>query len=177
LPKRLRRQFQMPGPASPSPEIHQQQKAHGDEAAEDDAVPPLLRADAVDQAVDPGDLAGGAHDAPVHAGERLALQPEALVDGVGLREDRVGDAVAAVYARALVEHVVGLLLRGVALAVVVDVGADVGEQVGLLAGRGREGGEAGELVGVLGEDLVVPGQVVLLERRGGEVGGGVEEAG
>ena len=72
--------------------------------------------------------------------------------------------MTAVQPRALVEHV--LRLGGLGVAVSLDIGADVGEEVRAVAGGGDGAAEARELGAVLGEDLAVAGEV------GGFQGGG-----
>lgn len=73
-------------------------------------------------------------DSPVDAGQGLALQVETVVNGVRLAENTVSHAVAVVNAVALLEHVVGLGGLGVVLAVFINVGADVGQEIGAVAG-------------------------------------------
>jgi hypothetical protein len=154
--------------ASPLREPPEDDEAEGDEAAHDDAVPPLLGRYPANERVDAGHLARGDVDAAVDARERLALQVEAVVDGVRLAQHAVDDAVAVVDAAALVGHVVGLGGLRVRGAVLVDVGAHVGEQVGAVARLLEVGAEAGEVALVVAQLVAQERDVLRLDGRGGE---------
>lgn len=102
------------------------------------------------------------------------------MDGIGLAEDTVGHVVAVVDARALTEHVLGFRSLWVLLlvaVVLVDVGADIGQEVGPVAGLRQSRAEADEVALVLGVLFAEEGKIVLLESGGGKGGVGVEEAG
>ncbi len=121
---------------SSSAEVEQHQEAKGDEAAQDDAVPPPLRPDPRDESVDAGDLCGRRGDASIDARQRLPLDAKVLIDGVGLGQDAVDHVVALVEAPALLEHVFRLRLGRVRAAEGIDVGTDVGEEMLPIAGLG-----------------------------------------
>lgn len=78
---------------------------------------------------------------------------------------------------ALLQHVLGLGILGIVGAVLVDVGAHVGEQVGPVARVLQGGPQARQVALVGGELLAQQRQVVLLQGGGGESGFRVEEAG
>lgn len=66
-------------------------------------------------------------------------------------------------------------MLGVALAVLADIGTDVCEEVGAVAGLLDVGAKAGKVAFVSSELLAEEGEVVLLEGRGGKSGFGVEK--
>jgi hypothetical protein len=154
--------FHPPGRSRQEPE---QQKAERDKATHDYAVSPFPRRDLADEGVQAGDLARGERDAPVDVGEGLALHGKVLLGGVRLRQHRVYHVVAIVDAAPLVQHVLGLGGLGVAGPVGVNVGPDVGEQVGAVARLAQVGPQARQVPPVLHELLAEQGEVVLLEGR------------
>lgn len=77
----------------------------------------------------------------------------------------------------LLKHVICFCLTRVRVAVGIDIGADVGEEVSAVAGLGDGGFETLEFATVVVEDFAVTGEVVLFEGGGGEGCFGVEEAG
>lgn len=85
--------------------------------------------------------------------------------------------MTVVDAVALGEHVFGLSGFGVVGSVLVNVGADIGEKVGAVAGLGDCVADAHKVALVFGKLLAEEGEVVLLQSGGGEGRFGVEEAG
>lgn len=77
----------------------------------------------------------------------------------------------------LLQHVLGLGRRRVRGTVLVDVAADVGEEVCAVTGGGEGGAEPGEVALVGGKLVAEKGEVVLFQGGGGEGCFGVEEAG
>lgn len=152
-------------------------EAKRNKTAHDDAVPPLLGRYPANQGIDAGHLAGGARDPALNIGERLALDAEAVVDGVRLAQDAVRHGVAVVDAVALVEHVLGLGGLGVVGAVLVNVGADIGQEVGAVACLAERRAQPRQVPLVRGELVAEEGEVVLLESRRREGCLGVEEPG
>lgn len=143
-------------------------EAECDKAAHDDAVSSLSRRYPADNGIDAWNLASSESDAPVNAGQRLPLQVEAVVDGVRLAEDTVRHVVAVVDAIALVKHVLCLGGFRVAGAVLVDVVADIGQQVCPVAG-GLEGRAQPRQVSLMRRELFAEQRkVVLLECRRGD---------
>ena len=67
----------------------------------------------------------------------------------------------------LFKHVVCFRLGGVRGTVGVDIRADVGEEIGAVAGFIDGGFETLEFATVVVEDFAVAGEVVLFERGGG----------
>lgn len=76
--------------------------------------------------------------------------------------------MAVVDAVALVEHVLGLGGLGVVGAVLVNVGAHVGQEVGAVARLLQVGPQPRQVLFVRGQLLAQQRQVVLLERRRGQ---------
>ena len=114
-------------------EVKQHQETEPNETSQDNRIPPLLGPDLAHQIVHAGHLAGCADNATIDARQIFALDPEILVDGVGLAKHAVHHIVAVVDPPALLEHVVCFGGAGVRIAVGVDVGADIGEQIGAVA--------------------------------------------
>lgn len=85
--------------------------------------------------------------------------------------------MALIDAPPLLEHVLRLCGTGVRGAVVIDVGADVGEKVSAIARLGDSRGEALQLAAVVLQDFAVAGEVVLFQGGRGQGCFGVEEAG
>lgn len=77
----------------------------------------------------------------------------------------------------LFKHVIRFRLTWIRVAVGIDIGADVGEEVSAVAGFRDGRFETLELATVVVEDFAVTGEVVLFEGGGGEGCFGVEEAG
>lgn len=158
------------------PEVHQHQKAESNETAQDDSISPLLGPNLSDQVVHTGYLAGSTDDAPIDAGKSFTLNSKVLVDGICLAEYAVNHVVAVLYSPSLLQHIVGLGRAGDRCVVSVDIGADIGKQIGAVARLGDSGGQSLELPAVVGQDFAVAGEVILFEGGGGEGSLGIEEA-
>lgn len=115
-------------------EPKKQQKAKRDETTHNDTISPLPRRYPVNHRIDPRHLARSQVDPSVDAGQRLPLEDEVVVHGVRLAERTVRHVVAVLDTVTLVEHVFRLLGFGVVGAVLVNVGAHVGQEVGSVAG-------------------------------------------
>ena len=74
----------MPPKVSHKVQEHQATKRY--EAAENDAVPPLLRANLSNQAVDTRNLTGGPHYPAINIRYCLSLHPELFIDSISLTQ-------------------------------------------------------------------------------------------
>lgn len=134
-----------------SHEEKEEDEAECDEAAHDEPVSPLPCRYPPDQRVDARHLTRRQCDPPVDACQRLVLEIEAVVDGIRLAEHAVRHVVAVIDARPFVQHVLCLGFGGIALAVLVDIGTDIGQEVGAIASLLELGSETGEVAFVGGE--------------------------
>jgi hypothetical protein len=154
-------------PAPWSPEEEQYQHTQRNKTRQNNAIPPPLRPNPIDQPINPRHLTRRPNNPTINTRQRLPLHAKRLVHGIGLAEHTIHHVVAVVDAAALLQHVLGLGFSGVGAAVGVDVGAHVGEEVLAVAGLGDAGLEAFELAFVVEEHFAVAGEVVLLEGGGG----------
>ena len=182
IPKQVAGQLQRTkraiGKASPAllHEVQQHQEAEPNETSQDNRIPPLLGSDLPHQIVHSGHLAGRADNPAVDACQSFTLDPEVLVDGIGLAEYAVHHVMTVVDPPALLEHVVCLSCAGIRCAVGINIGADIGEKVGAVARLRHGGRQALQLAAVVLKDFTVAGEVVLFQGGGGKGSFGVEEA-
>lgn len=108
-------------------EPKQHQKAEPDKGPQDKRVSPPLRPNLPDQRIHSRHLTSGSNNTPINTGQRLALKPEVLVDGVCLAQDAVYHIMALVDPTPLLEHIVGFGGGGIRRPVGIDIGADISE--------------------------------------------------
>ena len=137
-------------------------KAKSDEATQDEAIPPLLIPDPLDQAIDSRNLTSGADNPAIDIGQRLPLEAKVFVNGIGLAQDAVGHAVAVVDTAPLLQHVFGLCVLRILAAVGVDVAAHVGQEVCAVARRAQLRLESVQLLAMLRQNLPVAREVCRL---------------
>lgn len=111
----------------------EEDEAKRDKAAHNNTVSSLLCRYPANQCVDTGHLARSQCNPALNVGQRLALQSKAIVDRIRLAQDAIRHGMAVVNAVALLEHVFCLGSLGVVGAVLVNVGADIGQKVGAIA--------------------------------------------
>lgn len=120
-------------PLIPSHNEPEKYETKSNEAAHNNTITSLFCRYPANQRIDSRYLTRCQCDPALNIGQRLALYDEAVVDGVRLAEDAVRHVVAVVDAVALFKHVIGLCSLGVVGAVLVNIGADIGEEVGTVA--------------------------------------------
>jgi len=157
-------------------EVKQHQEAEPNETSQNNRIPPLLGPDLPDQIVHSRYLASRTENAAIDTCQSFTLDPEVLVDSIGLAEHTIYHVVTVVYTRALLEHILCLGGARVGSAVGINVRADIGEQIGAVARLCHCGCQALQLAAVVLKDFTVAGKVILLQGGGGKSGFGVEEA-
>ena len=102
--------------------IKKYKHAYSNKDSQDNAIPSSLIAYPLYQPIDTGDLTCSTNNSSIDAGQRLALQCEALVDSVGLAEDAVDHVVAVIDMAAFLEHVFGFQLGRVIISSITGAG-------------------------------------------------------
>jgi hypothetical protein len=148
-----------------SSKVQQHQETKCYEYGNDYGVSSLLGAYPLHYTVYAGQMRRRYSNSPVDAGQGFPLQIEGFVDSVGLAQHSVRNGVGLVYPIPLIQHVICLLLSRICLAIGLNVGPHIRQQVCSLACRCDVGLDPRQFSSMLGKHFPMARKIVLLQRR------------
>ena len=119
------RQILAPPKPLVSSEKEQHQTTKGNETAQDNSIPPLLRSYPSHQTVDAWDLTCCTNYPSVYTSQSFPLRPKAFIDGVCLAQYTIRHTVTVVYSPPLIEHIICLRLPWVRGSIGINIGAHI----------------------------------------------------